>query len=91
MLRHDDREQRLAERVGLALQRAEVVLADVRVLRGERDEAALGQLGGEALDRRLVFSLLADDVLRPAFEAVLADDDGPLLAGLQVLGQQRMP
>ena len=47
VLRHDDREQRLAQRVGLALQRAKLVGEDVRVLRREDDEAALGQPAGD--------------------------------------------
>ena len=33
----------------------------------------------------------ADRVLRPAFQSVLADDDGPLLARLQIVGQQEQP
>ena len=49
VLGDDDREERFAERVGLALEHAEVVAAAVRVLRREDDEAALGQPRGEGL------------------------------------------
>ena len=42
MLRHDDREERLSERVGLALQGTKAVLKNVKVLRRESDKAALG-------------------------------------------------
>jgi hypothetical protein len=47
-LAHHDGEERLAQRVGLALDLAEAVLPDVGILRGVDDEAALGQAGGEA-------------------------------------------
>src|SRR5262249_35423742 len=82
-----DREERLAERVGLPLQGAELVLADVQVLRRERDEAAAGQFGRERLVGGV--ALLADGVLRPALEPMLADDDRPLLAGFQVFRQKQ--
>ena len=86
MLRHDDREERLLQRIGLALQRAEAVLEDVQVLRREGDEAALGQLGGEVVIGRVV---ARDDVLGTPFQAVLADDDRPPLARLKVLRHQQ--
>ena len=44
----------LLQRVRLPLQRAEAVLEDVQVLRRKRDEAALGQLGGEVVVGRMI-------------------------------------
>ena len=87
MLGGDEREQRQLERVGLALQQAESIAADVRVLRGEDDVAAVGQVGAESVVRGL--DRPVDDHLRGALQAVLADDHRPPLAGLDVLGQQQ--
>ena len=47
VLADDEREERQLERVGLALQDAELVLADVRVLRRVDDVAQVGELGAE--------------------------------------------
>ena len=89
VLGDDEGEEGFADGVGFALEEAEAVFADVEVLRGEGDEAALGEAGGEGL---VGFeSGFADDVLRAAFEAVLADDDGAFFAGLNAVGQRRMP
>ena len=75
---------------GLALRckHAELVVADVRVLRRVDDVAPVGELGAEGM---VVFGVFlgVDHVGRPAFQAVLADDHRPLLAGLQVLRQQQ--
>ena len=76
------------QRMRLALDLAEPVLADVRVLRRERDEAFFGQARGEAVvevrvDRRV------GHFPRPAFEPVLADDDRAPLAGLEVLRHEQ--
>src|SRR5438132_9535913 len=87
MLRNDDRKESLAQRVRLALQRAEAVLKYVKVLRREGDEAALGQASGEGFVVRISF--LADRVLRPAFQTVLADDHRPFFARLQIGGQKQ--
>ncbi len=49
VLADDDGEQRLAERVELALERAEPVLATIRIVRGKGDEALLGEPERERL------------------------------------------
>ena len=54
-----------AQRIGLALQRAEAVGEDVGVLRREDDEAALSQLGGVIVVGGIV---AGDEVLGAAFE-----------------------
>ena len=66
MLRDDDREQRFLERIGLALQRTEAVAEQIEILRGERDEAAVGQAGGEIV---IVVAVADDRVGRPALRA----------------------
>ena len=88
MLGDDDREERLAQRVGLALKRAEAVFKDVQVLRCKRDEPSLGQTDGVLVVRRVVL-LGVGDVLRAALQAVLANHHRALLAVLDVLGQEQ--
>jgi hypothetical protein len=88
VLRHDDREQRLLQRVGLPLQGAEAVPKDVRVLRRVGDEAALGQLRRVHVIRRVI-DLGIGHVLRAPLQPVLADHDRPPLARLDVLGQKQ--
>ena len=90
MLADDEREERQAQRVGLALQDAELVLADVGVLRRVDDVAAVGELCAEGVVV-LRLHLRVDHVRRPAFEPVLADDHGPFLPGLRSFGRSRMP
>ena len=71
----------------LALDLPEGGLADVRVLRRVDDVAQFDEPAREVVvDRPL---LDVDGVGRPPFEAVLAHDHRPLLAGLQVLRQQQ--
>ena len=60
-----------------------MVLADVRVLRRIDDVAAVRELGAEGVVGPRLRPWI-DDVLWPAFEAMLADDHRPVLAGLQV-------
>ena len=90
MLRDDVAEQRPAERVRLALERAEQVMAAIRVLRRVGDEAALGQFGGEALVVLVPFRAgAANRVHRDSLESVLTDDDRPFLTRLQISRQQQ--
>ena len=86
VLRHDDREERFLDRIGLALQRAEAIAEEIKVLRGEGHEAAVGQPG-----RVIVIELAVaeEHVGGPALQAVLADDHRPPLARLDVLGHQQ--
>ena len=65
-----------------------MVAEDVRVLRREDDEAAVGELGTERVVI-LRLHLRIAHIGRPSFEAVLADDDGPLFAWLDVVGDQQ--
>ena len=83
----DEREQRLAERIGLALQDAEVVPADVGVLGGEDDEALVGECRAERVVQASCSRI--DDHVRPAFQPVLADDHRPPFARLEILGQEQ--
>ncbi len=78
MLRRDDREQGLAERICLALKRAKTVPEYVQVLRCKCYKAALGQLCGIIMVRSVI---ACDYILRPALQAVLTDDNGAPLPG----------
>ena len=88
VLRDDHREERLLERVRLALEGPEAVAEDVEVLGREGDEPAAGEGRGEVVVR-LVVDLRVGHVLRSAFEAVLADDDRPPLALLDPLRHEQ--
>ena len=61
---------------------------DVEILRRERDEALFGQADGELVIGG-AFDLGVGDVLRPALQAVLADDDGAFFPVLDPLGQEQ--
>ena len=75
VLGDDKREQREFERVGQALQDAEVVLADVGILRCVGDKTALGQAAGVAVVGGVVDGRVGH-VLGAALQTVLADDEG---------------
>ena len=79
MLAHDDGEEGLAEGVRQALEHAEVVAPDIRVLWRVGDEALLHELHGE-----LVVGALprVDRLAGCPFEPMLADDHRALLTGL---------
>ena len=82
MLRYDDREECLADRLGLELLHPEKIEILVSVLRGEGDEAAFGEARCEGLVGIKVG--LPGHVLGRAFEPVLADDDGTLFTREEV-------
>ena len=86
MLRRDEREQRELHRVPLAVEHPVEVLAAVRVVRREGDEAAFREPGREVVVGRVV---ALDHVFGQAVPAVLADHDRPLLALLDPLGHQQ--
>src|SRR3954453_11101783 len=89
MLRHDDAEKRFLDRIGLALKGTKAIREDIEVLRREGDETAIGQLSRKALVILGAIAFLEEDILRPAFESVLANNHGTLLALLQILRQQQ--
>ena len=88
MLGNDQREQRLLERVGLALKRAEAVLEDVEILRRERDVSLLGKPHGVLVIGR-VLDLRVGNIARTPLEPVLANHHGPLFTFLDILGQEQ--
>ncbi len=77
VLSEDEREERRAYRVGLAIEPAVAVLAAIQVVRREDDEAAVGERRAEVVVGRLP---AIDRVARQAVAAVLHDDDRPPLA-----------
>ena len=87
MLGDDHGEEGVAQRVRLALELAEAIDADVRVLGRIDDIAPVGELGAEAVVDRL--HARVDDRLGRPLQPVLADDHGPSLARLQVPGQEQ--
>ena len=74
-------------RVGLAAEPAVAVFAAVEIVRREDDEAALGQLRGEIVIVRA--SSPSTTSLGTPSASVLADDHGPPLARLEILGHQQ--
>ena len=81
MLPQNEREQREFERMPAALDEAERIPADIRILRRESDESLFGQAHGVAMVvRRIDFGI--GDFARPSFQTVLADHDRAALAGL---------
>ena len=82
MLGHDEREERLADGLGLELLHAEEIKVLESVLRGEGDESALGESRRKSLVS-VVFPF-ADDIQRSAFKPVLTNDDGTLFSRSEV-------
>ena len=66
MLGNDDGKQGLLQWIGLPLQRAKAVAKNVRVLRGEGNEAAFRQFGREIM---IGSRVSGDDILRTPFQA----------------------
>ena len=92
MLRDDDGEERPLDGIRFALQHPEFVVATIRIVRREHDEPLLRQPGGEGLvvTERLAVLIRRDDIGRHSFQPVLADDDRPAFAGLEILRQQQI-
>ena len=77
------------KRIGLALQGAEFVVADVGILGCVGDVAALGQPGGKGMVRAL---FLFDHVLRPSLrDPCWQTTTGRCSPGGMSLGTSRMP
>src|SRR6185436_5350347 len=92
MLRDDHREKSLAQRIDLALKDAELVLAAIRIVRHEHDEAALRQPRAEGLVIAVAagVGVLGDDIVWNTFQPVLAYDHWPALAGLEIFGHEQV-
>ena len=90
MLAEDEGKERQLQRMGLALDQAEAVVADVGVLRRVRDEALVGQPRGEVVVVRAIDGRIGH-VARASLEAMLADDHGPAFAGVEILRHEQNP
>jgi hypothetical protein len=90
VLPEDEREKRQLQWMALALDQAEAVLADVWVLRRERDEALFGQPDG-ILVVVMRIDLGIHHLLRTALQAMLADHHGAPFARPDILGHEQNP
>src|SRR5439155_955724 len=86
VLMKDEREQRSLEEIRLAAEQAVLVFPAIRIVGREDDEAALGELRGEVV---IGPGISFHRVLRQAVPTVLTNDDGTLLAGLQIFRKEQ--
>ena len=82
------RKQRRSQRIAFSLQGAEAVFEDVKILGGECNESSLAKFRGEIMIGPMI---ARNHILRPAFQAMLANHDGAFFVLLQILWPEQDP
>ena len=92
VLAQHHREQRRLQRIRLPLQHPEIVLPPIRIMRRERDEAALRQLRRKraVITEPAALRVLRHRVLRHALQPVLTHHHRSPLARLQIFRHQQI-